>query len=431
MLLSVALTGINRMSPDLSALVGENSSMPKIKPVEAAFLSVLNRFQDTGFLSRFDEETITGALLGGLNSVFPFCVSIFGDDKIVERCCWGHFSKHESSLNPSEAQSGADFALVVYDTRNLARLALFQAKKVELDEGPNSLRKQSDRDKKHTNIEPYVQQKKITVISGLRPVSVAERRWLMDVHRRPKLPDSNNDVWREAQLLKLVEFGLEVLKHRSSCIDAIFARIYNLLKAAKYRPFGHKHSKRLKNMRRYLASKRRTVSFDSLDWLHYLAYASGSQRAAAQNETEKNKTATEIQEILCVPVCNLGEARWREMANSATQISRNWVDLSQVKCYRFIDVLREAVRKVVSPEDSSEGWLTVDNDVLGKILPDLMDLTTVYVADDKGGRSGLPLHIQKAIRHLNLDKIADLKVEAKATAGSTSIPKSSKSPFGI
>ncbi len=400
--------------PDFTPLLGDASPLTNVQPVEAAFRAVLNRFRETGFFSRYDEETITGAFLGGLNTVFPFCAALFSSEEHVQRCCWGHFRKSVQGPGPSEAQAGADFALVVYQNKKIARVALFQAKKVDVDDGPKSLAQQTGSDAELLKTHRHVTPEHLPSIANLKPLEkVPKGRWLMDVHRRPSQPAEG--PWREAQLLKLAEFGKMAAQLVTERANKIIMYTDELKTS---RPLTEERLEILERFQSCVALARRNPSFDEINWVHYLAYASGEvgidESADISELTDFSKMQT-IQETVCVPLCALDKARWREIAKSKNAFSHNWVDLSEVNCYRFMDILREGVRRESPLGRPAAGWLTVDNAVLSKLLPDLMDLTTVYIADDKDGRSGLPLELQRAIKQLTLEPVSGLGADAAPT----------------
>ena len=80
---------------------------------------------------RVHEEPTTGFLLGAFASLAPICSLAF-EQTDQAGCSWQYFPK--SGTGPhTEAATGADFALIVEIEDRPARLAIFQAKRVESD----------------------------------------------------------------------------------------------------------------------------------------------------------------------------------------------------------------------------------------------------------------------------------------------------------
>ena len=121
------------------ALLGQTRGSAAPEPVEATFRHTINQLSGVGLMATLDEETATGAILGGFATAFPLCLGIFTDandvgnrDGALGKCAWGQYGKSRSGdLNQNETDRGADFALVIFGEGDRARVALFQAKRLE------------------------------------------------------------------------------------------------------------------------------------------------------------------------------------------------------------------------------------------------------------------------------------------------------------
>lgn len=394
-----------------------------LTPVTATIDAVVRRFRELKFFSALDEESITGALLGGFTLAFPYCVAQYGSNMPAEKLCWGHFGKSKNANGRrAEAEVGADFALVIYIAPNIARLALFQAKKVVLDDGPDTLDAQAKRDAKDKKVilqdppTPHVFHR-LQPLSGIRPGA-----WMMDVHRRPRRPAPPATGWRFAQMVMLDKFASRVADAVSDRIDSALealARRRNYLAWAPTREDEAKRQRRDAALRSWLERIRPGRDIGDHHWVHYLGYASGSR-------TDTGGALVSIQEMVCVPLCDLYDARWRELARGSESFSHNWVDLASVRCHSLERVLLEGI----SPHDFNvvpEGWLTLHNDELDHFLPGLIDLTPVYVADDKGGTGGLSPALQGQLQRLSVAHDSDMTSTA---APSGNVPKPTRPKMG-
>lgn len=405
---------------ELSLLAGEESPVA-LTPISASIRATLNRFRQMGLFGHLDEETITGSLLGAISATLPFCVALYGENVPPEKLCWGHFPKSGAFTKPpSEAETGADFALVVYATKDVARLALFQAKRVPLEDVPGSLVRQSNTDKRLAKKTPF-DAAAPALFAHLKPiVDVPSGRWLMDVHRRPrKKPPA---PWREAQLQVLADFASKVAQCVDQRVDKILADLGSLSSDRLHRRQPERLVQGREAIMAAVESWRPGLRFADAHWVHYLGYATG---VVAALDTKRQTATTEIEEVISVPLCDLAEAHWRELTRTNVVFSHNWVDLSTVRCFRFSELMLQALSPLnLSPPP--DGWITVDNAVLAEVLPGLMELTTVYVGDDKGGVAGLPLALRNAIARLSVDASSNLG--AAATAAARPVVRKYRSP---
>ncbi|WP_267122965.1 hypothetical protein [Xanthomonas sacchari] len=99
---------------------GENSLI-------STFQISIVEFISSGHFNGFDEETTTGGLLGAFGATAPWCAAYYG---INPSFGWIRYPKPGSSPI-SESATGSDFAILLRVNKNVARLAVFQAKKVD------------------------------------------------------------------------------------------------------------------------------------------------------------------------------------------------------------------------------------------------------------------------------------------------------------
>lgn len=96
-------------------------------------------------LAHLDEETLTAGFFGGLASATALFVECYGSgiEGRTRECSWGMFKKSRPKAAAAqiagrleqvghEPESGADFALVLWQTHEDALVAIFQAKKPEV-----------------------------------------------------------------------------------------------------------------------------------------------------------------------------------------------------------------------------------------------------------------------------------------------------------
>lgn len=202
-------------------------------PIEAAFMMAVDGLEDFSRAGLLDEETLTASFLGGLRVAVPAAARIYGSgitDK-TRRCSWGAYKKSARATNEkSEAASGADFSLVVWESETHARLGIFQAKKAD-HEGPENT---------------------------------------VDIHRSPKPPSQ-----RRPQLVMLASTGMRFLKvmsrlrerHPAHDVDPA-ATVAALLRSIPDRAA-------FVEMLTDASPEDRFKLFGQLGWIHYLVYRNG------------------------------------------------------------------------------------------------------------------------------------------------------------
>ncbi|MDV3514682.1 hypothetical protein [Stenotrophomonas sp. C1657] len=123
--------------------------------VRAAFRVTLERVQPIAAMGLLDEESLTASLLGGVATTAPLLEELAMweassaeaqseskpvgsleaglEDQVVQSgpsASWGTYNKSGGAGDPtSETATGGDFALVIWDGPECARIAVFQAKK--------------------------------------------------------------------------------------------------------------------------------------------------------------------------------------------------------------------------------------------------------------------------------------------------------------
>lgn len=113
---------------------GAGDELRQPGPIEAAFLWALDGLEDFSRAALLDEESLTASFLGGLRVAVPAAAKQFGSGILekTRRCSWAAFNKSGRATDErSEAASGADFGLVLWESETHARLCIFQAKKVK------------------------------------------------------------------------------------------------------------------------------------------------------------------------------------------------------------------------------------------------------------------------------------------------------------
>lgn len=209
----------------------------------------------------FDEEFITGNLFGGISACFPLFSAILGGDHPANReLFWGQFKKSRSKRGHEkeyEAGSGADFAIAICVDDDDYRVAMFQAK------------------------------------------CALNRR--IDVHQRPPKPEPVPDpsdptaakriepTWREAQLVVLVNKGLEIMG---------------------------------------LIQSRRKTAVEDLHWVHYVCYGDEGMR--------------------CLPVCDM-KGKYEE---EKTNLSKNYVEITD-RHTTFQDLIDRGLGEWRTPAQSN------------------------------------------------------------------------------
>lgn len=113
----------NKLSPEDYA--EDNSLISTFQISIAEFIS-------GGYFNGFDEEATTGGLLGAFGATAPWCSALYG---INPNFGWIRYPK-SGSPTISESATGSDFAIILKSNDTTARLAVFQAKRV--DESKNT-----------------------------------------------------------------------------------------------------------------------------------------------------------------------------------------------------------------------------------------------------------------------------------------------------
>ncbi|NHF68448.1 hypothetical protein [Xanthomonas hortorum] len=186
------------------------------------------------------EETLTGTLLGSLlasNTLLALFTAHL--DIPHTQCWWGSYGKYRSKVSKTtEAGSGADFALLTLLENGGARLAIFQAKRGEL---------QGD-------------------------------KWIFDANRIPQKPTDEGSTPRRAQMVVLAETAkrLEKLADPSSqCIRKLKPIVASSLKEQELID---------------------SADLNELDWVHYLIYTGTGVRCISL----RHLSQAYLKELLCI-----------------------------------------------------------------------------------------------------------------------------------
>ncbi len=383
--------------------------------VEASFRHTLNQLSGNGMLTTMDEETITAAILGGFITSFPICTAAFAPEtppgepadpttQPRPRCAWGQYGKAAGGeAKELESRRGADFALIIWDSEEWARVALFQAKRLEPPSSSGSA------NPSHTLANPGDS----LTVNGAGPLeAIAPGTALLNVHRRTDKVAGK--PWRPSQMVTLEQTGrwlmmaedvragngsLDDFKKAIAAADRVVPQAqreerlgdesedefaaFNFRAVLDQHEYKNDHGKVEAFWRAHLRRRTPVPAQKDMHWIHYLAYT----RAAATATDADGVTDPFDDMVLCVPLSGLTDKMDRE--REETPFKKNVIDLSTAKAYRFIDVLLNAF----GPDnpgldgDRRDGWLAMHTDTVKAMLPRLQQLGTVFVTTDKGGRS--------------------------------------------
>lgn len=320
-----------------------------IGPIEAAFYCVAWRLKQVGLVSRMDEETVTTAFLGGVTSAFPLCSIVFGSGgpQPVE-CSWGQFSKSTGTTanQDSEAYRGADFALVVWLTEELARVAIFQAKKMDVRGLRYALADINDSD------DEDAQESSIPPIEQL--ALVPNGKVHLNVHRRPPQKGKPPEDWREAQMVRLIRMGREAIDAEQLRKD----EEKSWLEIAK----------NFAQEKNFVRDNGATV-LSQLNWIHYVGYLDN--------------------DAICIPLSSIPKKTLdKELRNDSFKVNAVEITNQTPGLRSFADLLIAGVKidKSNFPpmDDDTPGWKLMHADVLQAILPELQSMMAVYMADERG-----------------------------------------------
>jgi hypothetical protein len=231
---------------------------------------------------REHEETLTGTLLGSLlasNSLLSLFTAHL--DIPPSQCWWGSYSKYRSKeTDKTEAGSGADFALLTLLETGGARLAIFQAKRGELD----------------------------------------GETWIFDANRVPQPSKNESKDKRDAQMVVLVET----------------ARRLSALASGETEVVVSPESVKLKLLEG--TSEEMAAQLQGFDWIHYLIYTAEEPKCIAiehlsnayvkELKGKREKTRIDLTEKNCEPFADVvlhgsgpdGQG-WLEFEDAAIAIS--------------------------------------------------------------------------------------------------------------
>lgn len=310
-------------------------------PIGISFCNVAQQFKKTNLISQMDEESVTSAFLGGVTSSFPLCAYVFGSQSNeAVNCSWGQFRKVPKGIDDhdSEAYRGADFALVIWLSDEYARVAIFQAKK--MDERERST-----------------------------PAGRGVTSYL-NVHRRPPRKDKPFEDWREAQMVRLVRTGHEAIAAEECRANAGDGKM------------GWAEAARAHVQRKDFVEKSGAALLRHLHWVHYLGYLD--------------------EDAVCVPLSSIPEKVFlKELENRDYSVNCVEIKDDMEGLRPFVDLLIDGVTPSssnISLEDDLKGWKLMHSEVLKSILPELQSMMVVYAADDRGTK-GLELMKEVSIEN--------------------------------
>ncbi|QDE39873.1 hypothetical protein FIV34_11955 [Luteibacter pinisoli] len=387
-------------------------------PIEATFRHVINQMTATGMLERLDEEEISGALLGGFAAAYPLCLGIFTEtmDEAVRfteqhKCAWAQYSKSRTATSKdNEADSGADFALVIWTGPDTARVALFQAKRFEASRPTQ---------KTTSAMVPPAPYQPLWPVAGLSPLSGVEPGLHhIDVHRARF--DKNGDLVGRTQMATLAQTARRIMAvqhlseqrraeyaaarviadvplperpaESSALDDAAFMAWLDESTSAR-----EKKSKAERRLRDLEAGSGAPSGIQYFNWLHYLGYARSTRRAKASRRANARSDILETGAV-CVPVSALAPQLSHEERFGAGMPERTLVDLSTVICHRLVDVILNAFSGSHFGKDV-DGWISLDASTIEIVLPDLQRFGHLFMGTDKGGASVNVVKILKDSQH--------------------------------
>jgi hypothetical protein len=380
--------------------------------LEAGICSALTAIERSQLATSMDEEDITSALLGALVTGSSISAAAFPssvDEPIPSGLSWAGYHKSNGKNDwDAESKNGADFALVIWQTAEKGRLTVFQSKRTE----KNASSANVTRPRSISNIPPNSEQ-----------ISFPPNTAFLNVHRRPPRRGQLLEQWRRAQMEKLFEMGRDVQRARillarnetSRDVQSIlsdlrtpFPPLPKLLRKRResFWKLSEKDQEKTANKKKVNASgpklddyflkvksvgerqanarkKLEAISLGLVDdaslrlramtWIHYLAYLSVPPITPADYNGEGRRIAVNESELaVAVPLANLGP--WRDVERRPEAAAKNYIDLSDVACRSFSDLL---LMGATANDVSIEGWLEVDRVVVDTMLPQLLDFGPV------------------------------------------------------
>lgn len=246
---------------------------PEISPIRATFAHVVKIFEPLAKAGVLDEETLTSSVLGALTASFPLCVELYGteplDDveqqdpqkndpaatqKPLRAFSWAQYKKSKTKdAASSEAQRGADFALVYWPEPNTMRLALFQAKKGTVAEVDSSADQSNG------------------------GVDASEVTWELNVHRRPE--EKPGKTWREPQMIRLARTGHYFEQAKKCLVDGRISE--DCLSRAETITDAKQHAADF-------------LSTTGLTWIHYLGFFDENCVTVRLSELENQLTFEKV-----------------------------------------------------------------------------------------------------------------------------------------
>lgn len=289
-------------------------------PVRAAFRTVLEFLDRSPRVATLDEESLTAFMFGAVAIICDELIERYGSESVVEGRTC-HLGPYKKAARGSDPHGEAASG---------GDFALV------FGEDPDWVRLAIFQAKKGSSVKSESDE------------------WKIDVRRRPK------DPGRCAQLVALVNTGEQMAAGNASTPEVLANA-----------------GKRLKD----LSSEGRNMALSKLSWIYYLGYRD--------------------KQPVCVPLTQIPvEAFEHELTKEA---GRNFISLEGRPT--FFDVINAGLtpgssqdtllerrgQTVVESEpgadarpEAIDGWLRLPRTSLSKLLPALIDLMPIYVADDDG-----------------------------------------------
>jgi hypothetical protein len=239
---------------------------PTLNALSVAFQAACAAIETPGLVPATNEVEVTGSLLGAICSQVKECAKAFPNFE-SPGCEWVEYQSQKKASWDTESKTGADFGLVLRLGNGLSRIGLFQAK-LEPSEDPERL-------KLH--------------------------------HKSPALSE---DGQAEPQFMRLVEYGLKVLRHISGTPETLA----------------------------------------ELAWLHYVTYGPGKCLSYSLNQMDSVRD-------------EYGRRSPEHMARA------NSIDLEFLISKPFRELLRMGAED--ANVDQEDGWLDTTDEVAEKSILDL------------------------------------------------------------
>lgn len=305
--------------------VGANELKEK-GPVRAAFRTVVEFLDKSPKVAALDEESITSFMFGAVAIICHELIERYGSGAVDrdQTCQLGPYKKSARSPKyDTEAASGADFALVLGEDADWVRMAIFQAKK-----GTSVKVDSSDK--------------------------VDSNDWEIDVKRRSKKEE------RCAQVVALVKTGEHLAKGEEPGAET-----------------QAQTEARLKD----LSSDDRAAILAQFSWIYYLGYREALPVCLSLDKLPVDAFEHELHKMRGQKFVSLnGHPAFFDVINAGLAMRPSSMVQNEVSAGTSSATKAglDATPEVI------DGWLRLPRKSMNKLLPALLDLMPIYVADDDG-----------------------------------------------